>query len=73
MSKTVDRIVCFAEQLRELEDEWINIKEQVDGCIAQMKLELDTIVKRRMISVWGILESHKRKNSLEISLILLAR
>lgn len=47
MSEIVDRIAFFAKHLRELENEWINIKEQVDGCIAQMKLELDTIVEKK--------------------------
>lgn len=49
MSEIVDRIAFFAKHLRELEDEWMNIKAQVDGCIAQMKLELDTIAEKKNV------------------------
>lgn len=49
MSEIVDRIAFFAKHLRELEDEWMNIKAQVDGCIAQMKLELDTFAEKSTV------------------------
>jgi hypothetical protein len=49
MSEIVDRIAFFAKHLRELEDEWMNIKAQVDGRIARMKLELDTVAEKRTV------------------------
>jgi hypothetical protein len=49
MSEIVDRIAFFAKHLRELEDEWMKIKAQVDGRIARMKLELDTVAEKRTV------------------------
>lgn len=49
MSEIVDRIAFFAKHFRELEDEWMNIKAQVDGRIARMKLELDTVAEKRTV------------------------
>lgn len=45
MSNIPDKITEFAKHLFALEQEWIALKEEVDGKIAIMKQELDAVLK----------------------------
>ena len=47
MSDVPNKVARFAERLHALEQEWIDIKNEIDDKIAEMKQQLEALKKKQ--------------------------